>query len=100
MIPNPTLNNSPNASSANYYSYTSPNTTGILAYTPVAGVFGTSVITVQVLDSGGTANGGVNRPRRSTFTVTVNQINQTPTLAAIGDRSIPENSLAAVATSP
>jgi len=33
--------------------YTSPNATGSLSYTPVAGQGGTAVITVKVMDNGG-----------------------------------------------
>jgi hypothetical protein len=46
LIPNPTVN------------YTSPNATGTLTFTPVAGAQGTAHITVTVKNSGGTANGG------------------------------------------
>ncbi len=49
-------------------SYTSPATTGTLAFTPQGS--GTATITVTVTDDGGTADGGVNTFLR-TFTVTV-----------------------------
>ena len=45
--------------------YTSPNATGSLSYTPVAGQTGSALITVTVMDNGGTANGGVNTFSRS-----------------------------------
>lgn len=64
LIPNPTVN------------YTSPNTTGTLTYTPVAGVSGTAVITVTVND-GATNNNILVR----TFTVTVDH---TPTVSVAG----------------
>jgi len=48
LIPHPTV------------TYTSPNPTGSLGYTPVAGQTGSAMITVTVMDNGGTANGGVN----------------------------------------
>ncbi|MGQ0828457.1 MAG: LamG-like jellyroll fold domain-containing protein [Bacteroidota bacterium] len=56
--------------------YTSPNTTGTLKYTPVAGIAGTAVITVTVND--GAAN---NASTVQTFTVT---IDHTPTVAVAG----------------
>lgn len=56
LIPNPSV------------TYTSPNPTGSLSYTPVAGQYGTSVITVTVND--GAAN---NNTIQQTFTVTVTQ---------------------------
>ncbi len=58
LIPNPTV------------TYTSPNATGSLTFTPVAGQSGSATVTVTVQDNGGTANGGVNTVTR-TFTVTV-----------------------------
>ena len=68
--------------------YTSPGATGTLQYTPVADASGTAVITVTVTDGGldndlGTLvdNGVFSR----TFTVTVNPVNDLPTLDAIAD---------------
>lgn len=72
LIPNPVV------------TYTSPATTGSLAYTPVPDASGTATITVAVHDDGGTANGGVDTVTR-TFTVTVTPVNDAPTLAAITD---------------
>ncbi len=48
LIPDPTV------------TYTSPNATGSLAFTPVANASGAATITVTVQDDGGTANGGVD----------------------------------------
>ena len=58
LIPNPTV------------TYTSPNATGSLSYTPVPGQSGTAVITVTVMDNGGTSSGGVDTITRQ-FTVDV-----------------------------
>ena len=74
LIPNPTVN------------YTSANTTGSLTFTPVTNANGTATITVKVND-GGTSNNIVTQ----TFTVTVNPVNQPPTLNAIGNLTINEN---------
>ncbi|HEV3342883.1 MAG TPA: DUF4214 domain-containing protein, partial [Pirellulales bacterium] len=63
LIPNPTVN------------YTSPNATGTLTYTPLAGAQGTAHVTVTVKNSGGTANGGSDTTVR-TFAV---QVNAAPT---------------------
>jgi len=54
LIPDPTV------------TYTSPETTALLAYTPLAGAVGTAIITVTV-DDGASNNSSVSR----TFTVTV-----------------------------
>ena len=74
LIPNPTVN------------YTSPNTNGNLTFTPAVNGNGSAIITVKVND-GGASNNIVTR----TFTVTVNAVNQPPTLNAIGNLSLNEN---------
>jgi VCBS repeat-containing protein len=76
LVPNPTVN------------YTSPNGTGSLVFTPVAGQTGTATITVTVQDNGGTANGGVDTTTR-TFNVTV--LNEAPTLDSINPVNVLEN---------
>ncbi len=79
LIPNPTI------------TYTSPNATGTLFYRPVANQSGTAIISVTAMDDGGTAGGGVDVVVRS-FTVTVNPINDSPTLDSIADPApIPGN---------
>ena len=80
LIPNPTV------------SYTSPDALGALSYTPVLGTSGTAVITVTVMDNGGTASGGMNTTTR-TFSVVVTPVNQPPTLDPIANPvPIAENS--------
>jgi hypothetical protein len=74
LIPTPTV------------SYTSPNTTGSIAFTPVALAFGSATITVTVKD-GGTSNNIISR----TFVVTVNPVNQPPTLNALANVTINES---------
>lgn len=61
LIPHPTV------------SYTSPNATGTLTFTPVANARGLAVITVTVNDGETTTD--------RTFLVTVNQVNKEPTFA-------------------
>jgi hypothetical protein len=75
LIPNPTIN------------YTSPNPTGSIAFTPVTGAFGGVTMTVMVDDGGAVSNTVIR-----TFTVTVNAINNPPTLDPINDVSFNENS--------
>jgi Bacterial Ig domain len=53
--------------------YTSPNSTGTLTFTPTANTFGTATITVTVKDDGGTQNGGIDTTSVQ-FTLTVNQV--------------------------
>jgi hypothetical protein len=78
LVPNPTV------------SYTSPNTTGTLQFTPAANSNGVATITVIVSDDGGTANGGVNSVTNS-FTITVNTVNDPPTLDALGNLTLDED---------
>ncbi|MCY3018454.1 MAG: tandem-95 repeat protein [Planctomycetota bacterium] len=78
IIPNPTV------------SYTSPATTGSLKFTPVPNAYGSVVITVTVTDDN-TANGLPLSFQRQ-FTVTVNPVNDAPTLDAIADLNLTEDS--------
>src|SRR5688572_25703769 len=75
LIPNPTV------------SYTSPNNTGSLSFTPVANASGTASITVTVND-GQAQNNSLSR----TFTITVIGSNDAPTLNALGNLTINEDS--------
>ncbi len=84
---NPALIPSPSVS------YTSPNATGSLSFAPVAFGFGSSTITVTVND-GGASNNISSR----TFTVTVNPVNQAPTLNSLADVTILENATAQTIT--
>jgi hypothetical protein len=74
LIPDPTVN------------YTSPNATGSIAFTPVAYVNGSATITVTVNDGAATSN-TISR----TFTVTVNSVNQAPTLDPLANLTVNEN---------
>ena len=76
---NPSLIPTPTAT------YTSPNATGSIKFTPVALAFGSATITVTVND-GGTSNNVISR----TFIVTVNPVNQAPTLSALANVTINE----------
>ena len=66
--------------------YSSPSGIGTLSFTPAVNGFGTATVTVSVND-GQAQNNLVTQ----TFTVTVNHINQSPTLDAIGNVAINEN---------
>ena len=61
LIPHPTV------------TYTSPDTTGTITFTPVPETHGTINLTVRVTDNGGSANGGIDTVS-ATFKVTVNPI--------------------------
>jgi len=54
--------------------------TGQLTFTSAPDAFGTATITLHAHDTGGTANGGVDNSADQTFTITVNPVNDAPTL--------------------
>jgi len=64
---------------------------GNLTYTPALNQSGTSSFSVNVQDSGGTANGGQDTSPTQIFTITVNFINQAPTFTASNPPVINEN---------
>ena len=71
-------------------SYTSPNTTGSITFTPVASAYGSATVTVTVND-GGASNNIISR----TFAVTINQVNTPPTISSITNRIIAMDSATA-----
>src|SRR5207248_741109 len=74
LIPNPTVN------------YASPAGSGTLTFTSLPNANGTAVITVTVND-GQPSNNLLTR----TFTVTVNAVNDPPTISDVADQVILEN---------
>jgi hypothetical protein len=76
--------------------YTSAESTGSIKFTPIADVHGSSTITVTVEDGGldGDLNTvGDNLTHSETFTITVTQVNDLPTLTAISDLTIDEDAI-------
>ena len=74
LIPNPTV------------AYTSPDSIGTLTFAPTTNNFGAALVTVTVNNGGGS-----NNIVTQTFTVTVNWVNQKPTLDAVNNLMIVEN---------
>ncbi|MDA9779095.1 Ig-like domain-containing protein [Rubripirellula sp.] len=71
LIPNPSV------------TYSTPDTTGTLAFTPIADQHGTATITVTVQDGGGDNNLDTTEDNASfsqAFTISVNPVNDAPTL--------------------
>ncbi|RKN21690.1 T9SS C-terminal target domain-containing protein [Aquimarina sp. AD1] len=68
--------------------------TGNLTYTPAANAFGSTTVTVNLSDDGGTANGGVDTSADQTFMITVNAVNDVPSfsLLASPDQTVVEDS--------
>jgi hypothetical protein len=72
LMPNPAVN------------YVNPQTTATLLFQSASNQSGTATVTVTITDNGGTAIGGVASFSRQ-FTVTVNPVNDAPTLTALTD---------------
>ena len=65
--------------------------TGTLSYTPAANANGTTIVSVRLLDDGGTANGGVNQSAIQTFTITVTAVNDAPSYTAGANQTVNED---------
>jgi len=68
------------------------NSAGDLAYTPADDANGAALVTLDVMDDGGTADGGDDTSATQTFTITVNAVNDEPTMTVGPDRSVNEDS--------
>ncbi|MFM8723967.1 MAG: Ig-like domain-containing protein, partial [Planctomycetaceae bacterium] len=74
--------------------YTSPNAVGALRLKPVANLSGTALITVLLEDGGqddNLATAADNLTATRTFLVTVNPVNDAPTLDPVGNLSLTED---------
>jgi gliding motility-associated-like protein len=58
---------------------------GTLTFTPAANVWGEAIVTVVLQDNGGTANGGENESAATTFTITLNPVNDVPSFTKGAD---------------
>lgn len=67
-------------------------TTGNLSFTPAADISGVANVTVELMDDGGTANGGVDTSPPVSFVITINPVNDAPTFTPGGNVSALEDS--------
>ena len=67
---------------------------GTLTYTPAANANGSAVVTVQIHDNGGIANGGIDTSAAQTFTITVAAVNDTPSFTKGANQTVPEDATA------
>ncbi|SNT39341.1 hypothetical protein SAMN05421640_3734, partial [Ekhidna lutea] len=65
--------------------------TGTLTYTPATDANGVATVTISLSDDGGTGGGGVDTSTDQTFTITVNAVNDDPTISTIADQSTNED---------
>ena len=64
---------------------------GTLTYSPAADAHGSATFEVVLQDDGGTANGGVDTSPSQFFTITVDPVNDLPTISLIGNQVIDED---------
>lgn len=64
--------------------------TGVLTYTPAAETSGSATVTVQLMDDGGTANGGQDVTTH-TFDITINAVNDAPSFTKGADQMVAED---------
>jgi hypothetical protein len=67
------------------------STNGTLTFTPLAHTYGTNAVTLIMINSGGTANGGVNA-FTNTFLLGIIQTNHAPVIAGATNQTLLENS--------
>ncbi|HEY0510734.1 MAG TPA: IPTL-CTERM sorting domain-containing protein [Thermoanaerobaculia bacterium] len=65
--------------------------TGVLTFTPATNQFGTATITLNLKDSGGTANGGIDTSVPQTFVINVTNVNQPPSFTKGADQTVLED---------
>src|SRR2546426_602486 len=71
---------------------------GTLTYTPAANANGSATVTVQVHDSGGTTNGGVDTSAAQTFTITVTPVDDVPSFTKGANQTVLEDAAAQTIT--
>ncbi|HEX8295097.1 MAG TPA: M36 family metallopeptidase, partial [Chthoniobacteraceae bacterium] len=65
--------------------------TGKLSFSPAPDANGTALVTVQLADNGGNANGGSSASAAHSFRIIINAVNDAPTLAPIADIILDED---------
>jgi gliding motility-associated-like protein len=61
---------------------------GNLTFTSASNAFGTTTVTVQALDDGGTANGGIDHSTVTTFNISIQPVNDAPTMDPVSTQHI------------
>ncbi|MBV9240880.1 MAG: hypothetical protein JO314_02630, partial [Acidobacteria bacterium] len=69
----------------------SVSATGVLSYTPAPNANGTALVSVQIHDDGGTANGGVDTSAIQTFNINVTAVNDVPSFTKGPDKTVLED---------
>jgi hypothetical protein len=80
-----------NTNAALFTAGPSVSPTGVLTYTTAADANGAATITLQLMDDGGTANGGIDTSAPQDFTITVNPVNDAPSYTVGPDQTVLED---------
>ncbi len=83
-----------NSNSALFSAQPAVSSSGTLIYTPASNASGAAAVTVQLHDNGGVADGGADTSAAQTFTITVNPVNDPPTLGPISNVSLSDGTSA------
>jgi hypothetical protein len=81
-----------NNNNALFSAQPSVSASGTLTYTPAPNANGTAIVTVYLMDNGGTANGGDDTSPSQTFNITVNAVNDAPSFTSGGNVTVDEDS--------
>lgn len=67
--------------------------TGVLSFTSVANATGSAMVTVSLMDNGGTANGGDDTSPSQTFQISITAVNDAPVNTLPANRTVDEDTL-------
>ncbi len=70
------------------------DSSGNLSYTPAPNANGTATVTLNIMDNGGTANGGIDTSANQAFTITVTAVNDAPSFISGGNITLLEDAAA------
>ncbi len=89
---NLTFNITANDNAAMFSAGPAVDASGTLSYTPAADANGVANISLELMDDGGTANGGDDTSPPQSFSITVDAVNDAPTFTAGANQSVLEES--------
>lgn len=91
VVQNLSFNITGNTNAALFSAGPAVSASGVLSYTPAANANGVATITLNLMDDGGTANGGVDTSAAQSFTITVAAVNDAPSFTAGPSQTVLED---------
>ena len=67
------------------------SSSGTLTYTPAPNAYGNALVTLVLIDNGGTANGGEDTSTAQTFTISITPVNDVPTFTKGANQTVNED---------